>query len=120
MLHPPCHQTIGNLSAFSADRANVKGDVFLSNGFSAEGTVRLPGARIEGDLDCTRGKFGEMNVETAAIVGRLILERHGSDGGDVAQPYKRFGWLTCRRPGELACQGESPSRRLRLRAHFGE
>jgi len=47
--------------ALSADGANVKGDVFLRDGFSGEGTVRLPGARIEGDLNYSRGKFGEMN-----------------------------------------------------------
>jgi sRNA-binding regulator protein Hfq len=43
--------------ALAADRINVKGGVFLRNGFSAEGQVRLPGAQIGGNLDCDISSF---------------------------------------------------------------
>ena len=41
----------------SADCLTTKGNVYLRDGFSAEGTVRLLGASIGGDLDCEGGKF---------------------------------------------------------------
>ncbi len=40
-----------------ANRINVKGSVFLRNGFSAEGQVYLIGAQIGGKLDCEAGTF---------------------------------------------------------------
>ncbi len=43
--------------ALSADGANIKGDVLLNNGFHAAGQVRLLGAQIGGDLDCSGGRF---------------------------------------------------------------
>jgi hypothetical protein len=44
-------------SALDAAGAQVHGGIFLSEGFRAEGTVRLVGASIGGTLDCTRGTF---------------------------------------------------------------
>ena len=44
-------------AALVADGIEVKDDVFLSDGFEAEGEVRLPGAVIGGQLDCSAGKF---------------------------------------------------------------
>ena len=46
----------GKIALF-ADRLNVKGDVFLRNGFKAEGNVQLLGATIGGSLSCTKGEF---------------------------------------------------------------
>ena len=43
--------------ALFADGINVKGNVFLRNGFKAEGEVRFPGATIGGNLDCIKGEF---------------------------------------------------------------
>lgn len=43
--------------ALSADGLNIGGNVNLRNGFKAEGEVRLPGASVVGDLDCSKGKF---------------------------------------------------------------
>ena len=40
-----------------ADGLTTKGAVYLREGFSAEGEVRLLGAIIGGDLDCNSGKF---------------------------------------------------------------
>ncbi len=47
--------------ALFADGINVKGNVFLRNGFKAEGEVRFPSANIGGDLDCIKGKFVNPN-----------------------------------------------------------
>lgn len=44
-------------AAFSCDDANVSGSVLLSDGFAAEGQVRLLGANIGGDLACAGGTF---------------------------------------------------------------
>jgi hypothetical protein len=43
--------------ALNLDRVHVAGSVWLDNGFSAAGTVRLQGARIGGDLDATQAAF---------------------------------------------------------------
>jgi hypothetical protein len=43
--------------AIVADRLDVKGSVFLRNGFHAEGEVRLSSAQIGSVLDCRRGTF---------------------------------------------------------------
>jgi len=41
----------------TADSLKVEGDVFMRNGFHAEGEVRLPRAKIGGDFDCENGSF---------------------------------------------------------------
>lgn len=43
--------------ALGADRIAVTGNVFLTNGFSVEGEVRLPNATIGGNLEATGGTF---------------------------------------------------------------
>jgi sRNA-binding regulator protein Hfq len=44
-------------AALGADRIDVTGNVFLRNGFSAEGEVRLPNSTIGGNLEATGGTF---------------------------------------------------------------
>ena len=44
-------------NALIADRAAIKGGVFMREGFSAEGAVWLLGANVSGDLICSGGKF---------------------------------------------------------------
>jgi hypothetical protein len=63
--------------ALSADRVNVKGNVFLRHGFAADGWVRLLGSRVEGDLDCRGGLISALSAEGAKI-GRIIMR--GVDG----------------------------------------
>ncbi len=43
--------------ALSADRLNVRGSVFLNNGFKAEGEVRFLGATIGGNFYCIKSEF---------------------------------------------------------------
>jgi len=40
-----------------ADGLKVDGNLYLNNGFKANGTVHLSGATIGGDLNCDKGKF---------------------------------------------------------------
>jgi hypothetical protein len=73
--------------ALDLDRARVAGRVALDAGFSAAGAVRLLGARIGGDLDCTEAEFdavgdagwGEhgsaLRLDRARIGGALMLRR---------------------------------------------
>ncbi len=50
-------QTIG----IDADQLTVSGDMRLADGFSTDGSVCLMGAKILGDLVCTRGCFDNQN-----------------------------------------------------------
>ncbi len=66
-------QAKGNGNALSADGAVVRGDVFLRNGFSARGSVRLLGAQIEGDLSCRGARIsGTLIAQTAVIKGTFF------------------------------------------------
>jgi hypothetical protein len=71
--------------AIKADGADVRGNVFLSNGFSAQGEVRLSNAQIGGDLDCDYGHFnglGEdaLDVDSTKIGGTFFLRNASTEG----------------------------------------
>lgn len=51
----------------SADGLICQGDLHLSNGFNAEGEVRFLGAKIDGNLTCTRATFKAFNEEQKAL-----------------------------------------------------
>ena len=55
--NPPRKDVPGSGTALSAELINCKGDVLLRNGFNASGEVRLDGAQIGSDFDCSRGIF---------------------------------------------------------------
>jgi hypothetical protein len=51
----------------------VAGSVFLNSGFHAEGEVRLPGARIGGQLNCFGASIhGTLNADTTEVAGPLF------------------------------------------------
>jgi hypothetical protein len=62
-----------------ADGLSVKGYIFLSEGFTAEGEVRLPGAQIGGDLDCSHGRFNNPPQKDVAASGKALI----ADGANV-------------------------------------
>jgi hypothetical protein len=73
--------------ALACDRMEVRGNVSLGDGFKAEGQVRLPGAKIGGQLNCEKGSF--LNKEgnaflcegmklSQAILFREIIEFEGN------------------------------------------
>ncbi len=74
-FHNPAQKEVpGSGKALIADRIKVTGGVFLSDGFSAEGEVRLPGTEIGGDLACRGGGFTRITAQTAVIKGKLIWD----------------------------------------------
>jgi hypothetical protein len=55
--NPPQKDLPGSGKTLIGDGMNVTGSVFLRNEFTSEGEVRLLGAHIGGQLDCTGGTF---------------------------------------------------------------
>jgi hypothetical protein len=106
------------LDSIAADGARVKGDVFLRDGFHAAGLVRLLGAEIGGDLDCSGGTFenppqvGVEGTGTAlsaarAIVRGAVFLRNGFGAvGEVRLSGAQIG-------ADLDCNGASFQGRLR-------
>jgi hypothetical protein len=87
----------------TADGANVKGGIFLRDGFSAEGEVRLAGAQIGGGLDCSGGTLkngaGEaLSADGATVKGSVFLRYGFSAEGEVRL-------LGARIEGDLDCSG---------------
>ena len=75
--------------AIAGDGAKIGGNLFLRDGFSAEGGVRFLGASIGVDLDCTDGKFVNkrgcaLAVDGAKINGKMSLSQGFFAEGDVA------------------------------------
>jgi hypothetical protein len=87
----------------TADGAVVKGDLFFNDGFSAEGEVRLLGAQIGGDLDCSGGAFknpggNALSADRADVKGSVFLSDGFSAAGEVRLLGAQIGGsLTCRR-----------------------
>jgi hypothetical protein len=98
-------------NSLNVDGAVVKGGVFLRNGFSAKGEVRLLNAQIGGHLDCNGATFENpsgyaLNADSAVVKGSIFLmsglnakRKAGvrfSAKGDVRLPGVEIG-------GDLAC-----------------
>lgn len=70
-----------NRNVLSCDGAVIKGCVFLRDGFTAIGTVRLQGAKIGGDLVCSNSTFDGVNgwkgfallAENTTVVGMFFF-----------------------------------------------
>ena len=56
--------------ALAADRADIRGEVRLAEGFHAMGEVRLQRARIGSDVSCPGGKFENRRSRLPTRVGR--------------------------------------------------
>ena len=101
--------------ALIADRLKVGGNVFLNRfstkskhrgeveAFSAAGEVRLLGARIDGQLNCSGGRFknpGEiaLSASSAQIGGNMFLNDGFKAAGQVRLLSTRIG-------GQLNCSG---------------
>ncbi len=63
-----------SLERLVGDRLESRGSVFLRNGFTSNGSVRLLGAKIASSLYCTGGRF--LDAEKS-----LICDRLETDGG---------------------------------------
>ena len=81
--------------ALNADGINVKGGIFLRQGFHAQGEVRLVGAQIGGNLDCKGGRFENppqqgvedsgraLNADRINVNGRVFLSDQFHAQGEV-------------------------------------
>ena len=66
--------------ALNLDRVRVAGNVMLSGGFAAAGTVRLQRARIAGDFDATDAAFDVVGDATWRSGAALLLDGARIDG----------------------------------------
>ena len=87
----------------NADWLTTKGNVYLWNGFSAEGEVRLLGANIGGDLNCEGGKFDNpgkcaLSADKLTAKSDVILSGGFSAKGEVRLVGADIG-------GNLDCEG---------------
>lgn len=92
---------VGN--ALFADRAEIKGDVFLGGGCKADAMVMLRGAQIGGNLDCSAGKFtaGEgfsIIADGVNVVGDIYFSHGFESVGEVRLLGAQVG-------GDLVCSG---------------
>lgn len=91
-----------HIKDLQAHGLEVEKDVLLSNGFKAEGEVRLMSARIGGNLGCDGSQFinpkaSALNADGAEITGGLFFR------GTIAEGEVRFIGTTIK--GDLACSG---------------
>lgn len=74
---------------FTGDRLRLTENLFLGEGFEVAGEVRLLGARIGGDLDCTEGSFepkegNALFCDRAVITGALFFRKLTQVSGQVS------------------------------------
>ncbi len=86
-----------------ADRFKTSGGVFLRNGFRAKGEVRLLGADIGGNLDCSNGSFENadgkaLSADRLKTAGDVFLRDNFSAKGEVRLLGADIG-------GDLSCVG---------------
>lgn len=85
-----------------ADRLRCSSGVILRNGLKAAGEVRLGGARIGGDLDCSGAQFeveagDALAVDSVEIAGDVFLSDGFKATGGVRLPGARIqGVLSCK------------------------
>src|SRR5215469_2327679 len=96
-------------TALHAEGAKVAGHIFLSEGFVAEGEVRLFAAEIGRNLECDKGKFRNppengagtgiaLNAEHARVGGNVHLRNEFTSAGEVRFFGAEIG-------GNLDCDG---------------
>ena len=112
--NPPQADVPGSGIAVNADRAVVKGAVFLRDGFRAQGDVRLLGANIGGDLDCSNATFANpprpgvpgsgiaLAADGIVVKGTVFLNKGFRAEGEVRLLGGQVG-------GQLTCTGGSIS-----------
>jgi len=76
--------------ALNAGSIRVQGDVLLSEGFHAKGTVIFDGAQIGGGLDCEGGKFENPALKDINDSGTALTAMCANVTGDVILRYLFF------------------------------
>lgn len=85
-----------HIKKLAADGVRIDGSVYLRNGFRADGEVRLLGATIGGDLDCSRGRLHNPNGKTLFasrlnVRGSLHLREGFESIGEVCLLGSKIG-----------------------------
>ncbi|MEV0320816.1 hypothetical protein ACIBKX_23440 [Streptomyces sp. NPDC050658] len=90
--------TLDHVVALDAYGLEVKGTAFLREQFSAVGEVRMSGARIYGELDCSGGSFRSqgtnsvaLNLYGTAVGGTMLCGQEFSAVGEVRMIGARIG-----------------------------
>jgi len=96
--------------AVNAESAEVKGTVFLSRGYVAEGEVRLQGAQIGGDLDCSGGAFKNLPKRNSPRAAKLLMPGRANVKGSVFlrggfTAEGEVGLVGAQIAGDLSCSG---------------
>ncbi len=87
----------------NADGIRVAGSIFLNDQFKANGSVRLLGAQMGGNLECNYGNFEDkegiaLSLDTAKIKGSVFLGDSFKAKGEVCLLGAQIG-------GSLNCSG---------------
>ncbi len=74
--------------ALNSNRARIRGQVLLSDGFNADGLVDFGFARIDGSLKCTGGIFSNperasLRLSGAEVTGMVLLDEGFESHGEV-------------------------------------
>jgi hypothetical protein len=82
--------------AFSADRAEIGGGVFLKQGFTSSGTIRLLGAQIKGNLECSGAKLevkegDALSADGAEFGGSVFLHQGFTSSGTIRLVSAQIG-----------------------------
>lgn len=101
---PGLYFTGTHTKGIKADRIEVKGGLFLRHKFSAEGEVRLLGAKIGGDLDCVGATFKNATgyalvADGVEVKGDIFLRENFAVNGGISLPgahvaggFQSYGW----------------------------
>src|SRR5262249_10458963 len=99
-----------SVQTMRADRITVKGNVFLKDGFSSHGEVKVMGAQIEGSFVCERGILNNpaqkdvkesgtaLMAESIRVNGNILLRKDFHAEGEVWLSGAEIG-------GTLDCSG---------------
>ncbi len=76
-------------SAFTGDNIEVNGPMLFRNGFRSEGEVRLIGAKILKDLDCSNGIFNNIegnsiNADSITVNGSVFFRNGFRSEGEIS------------------------------------
>ena len=89
------------VTRIDGDRLETTGSLFLKNGFKSAGTVRLLGAKISGNLDCSKGQFNGNDIslfcDGIETKGDMFLCEGFNSSGTARLPGAKIG-------GDLDCR----------------
>jgi hypothetical protein len=82
--------------ALSMDSAEIGGRFFLREGFETSGTIRMPGAQVKSDFDCTGAKLEVKNeyalfADGAEIRGNALFCKAFESSGKISLRGARVG-----------------------------